>query len=67
MYIAISLPVIGEGVLAQAVGLRAAGLTFAALVAALSAGVLIRVARTHRGSAHAGVTGGSVAHAGSTT
>jgi MFS family permease len=67
MYVAISLPVIGEGVLAQAVGLRAAGLTFAALVAALAAGVLFRVARTHRGSAHAGVTGGSVAHAGSTT
>jgi hypothetical protein len=67
MYIAISLPVIGEGVLAQAVGLRAAGLTFAALVAALAAGVLIRAARTHRGSAHAGVTGGSIAAAGSTT
>jgi MFS family permease len=67
MYIAISLPVIGEGVLTQAVGLRAAGLTFTALVAALSAGVLIRVARTHRGSGHAGVTGGSIAPAGSTT
>jgi MFS family permease len=67
MYIAISLPVIGEGVLAQAVGLRAAGLTFAALVAALSAGVLVRVARTHRGTGHARATGGSVAHAGSTT
>jgi MFS family permease len=48
MYIAISVPVIGEGVLAQAVGLRAAGLTFAALVAALSAGVLILLARSHR-------------------
>jgi MFS family permease len=67
MYIAISLPVIGEGVLAQAVGLRAAGLTFAAVVAALSAGVLIRVARTHRATGHAAVTGGSVAHAGSAT
>jgi hypothetical protein len=67
MYIAISLPVSGEGVLAQAVGLRAAGLTFAALVAALSAGVLIRVARTHRGSGHAGATGGSVANARLTT
>jgi MFS family permease len=67
MYIAISLPVIGEGVLAQVVGLRAAGLTFAALVAALSAGVLIRVARTHRSSGRAGVSGGSVAPAGSTT
>jgi MFS family permease len=60
MYIAISLPVIGEGVLAQAVGLRPAGLTFAALVAALSAGVLIRVARTHRGTGHARATGGSL-------
>jgi predicted MFS family arabinose efflux permease len=71
MYIAISLPVIGEGVLAQAVGLRAAGLTFAALVAALSATVLIRMERAHRGSARAGAAagaaGGSAAHAGSTT
>lgn len=48
MYIAISLPVIGEGILAQEIGLRAAGLTFAALVAALSATVLIRTERTHR-------------------
>jgi MFS family permease len=53
MYIAISLPVIGEGILAQAIGLRAAGLIFAALVAALSATVLIRTERTHRGSAAA--------------
>jgi len=48
MYIAISVPVIGEGVLAQAVGLRAAGLVFAAVVAALSAIVLTLLARTHR-------------------
>jgi MFS family permease len=67
MYIAISVPVVGEGVLAQAVGLRAAGLTFAALVAALSAGVLLRVARTRRGTGHANATGPSLAHAGSTT
>jgi MFS family permease len=67
MYIAISLPVIGEGVLAQAVGLRAAGLTFAALVAALSVGVLIRVPRAHRGSGHAGAPAGSVVPAGSRT
>jgi MFS family permease len=67
MYIAISLPVIGEGVLAQAVGLRTAGLTFAAVIAALSAGVLIRVARTHRGTGHAAATGGSLAHARSAT
>ena len=66
MYIAISVPVIGEGVLAQAVGLRAAGLVFAALVAALSVAVLVRLARTHHGSARAGAPAGSVAHAGST-
>jgi predicted MFS family arabinose efflux permease len=67
MYIAISLPVIGEGILAQAVGLRTAGLTFAALVAALSAAVLVRMARTRRGTGHARATSGSVVHAGSTT
>lgn len=67
LYIAISLPVIGEGVLAQAVGLRVAGLTFAALVAALSASLLIRVATTHHGARHAGTASASVAHAGATT
>jgi MFS family permease len=70
MYAAISLPVIGEGVLAQAFGLRTAGLTFAALVAALSAAVLIRMQRAHRGEARAraaGAASGSLAHAGSTT
>jgi MFS family permease len=36
-YVAISLPVIGEGVLAQLAGLRAAGLVFAGAVAALGA------------------------------
>jgi MFS family permease len=41
MYVAISLPVIGVGVLAQEIGLRPAGLTFAVLVAALSAAVLL--------------------------
>jgi MFS family permease len=41
MYVAISLPVIGEGVLAQEIGLRAAGVTFAALAGILSAGVLV--------------------------
>jgi MFS family permease len=66
MYIAISLPVIGEGLLAQAIGLRPAGLTFAALVAALSAAVLIRLARMPHGRTRAGATGGSVANAGST-
>jgi MFS family permease len=65
MYVAISLPVIGEGVLTQVIGLRPAGLTFAALVAALSAAVLVRRARTHSGSARVGGADRSVAHAGS--
>jgi MFS family permease len=65
MYVAISVPVIGEGVLAQSVGLRAAGLTFAALVAGLSAAVLIMLAQAH--SAGARAHGPSVAHAGSTS
>lgn len=39
-YVAISLPVIGEGALAQGIGLRPAGLTFAGVVAALAAIVL---------------------------
>jgi MFS family permease len=67
MYIAISLPVIGEGVLTQLIGLRPAGLTFAAVVAALSATVLIRILRTHRGKARAGATYGSVANTRPTT
>jgi predicted MFS family arabinose efflux permease len=61
MYIAISLPVIGEGVLTQAVGLRPAGLTFAALVAALSAAVLIRMSGSHRGRAPGSATPSSAA------
>jgi MFS family permease len=44
-YVAISIPVVGEGVLAEAVGLRAAGLVFAGVVAALSATVLVLLAR----------------------
>jgi MFS family permease len=43
MYTAISLPVLGEGVLADAAGLRLAGITFAAAVAALAAAVLVLV------------------------
>jgi MFS family permease len=61
MYIALSLPVIGEGILAQAIGLRAAGLSFAALVAALSAGVLMRTERAHRERARSHAAGGSLA------
>jgi MFS family permease len=67
MYIAISLPVIGEGVLAQAIGLRAAGLTFAALVAVLSATVLIRTVRTHGPTTTPRAATRPEAHAGSAT
>jgi MFS family permease len=66
MYVAISLPVIGEGVLAQEIGLRAAGLMFAAIVAALSAVVLI-LSHTHRRTARLGAAGRPAAHAGSTS
>jgi MFS family permease len=44
-YVAISLPVIGEGVLAQLAGLRTAGLVFAAVVAVIAAIVLVLLAR----------------------
>ncbi len=44
-YTAISLPVIGEGLLAQATGLRAAGLIFAAAAAAVSIVVLFLLGR----------------------
>jgi hypothetical protein len=42
-YVAISLPVIGEGVLAELVGLRTAGLVFVAAVAVLAAVVLAMI------------------------
>jgi predicted MFS family arabinose efflux permease len=48
-YLAISVPVIGEGLLAQVAGLRSAGLVFAAAVAALSAIVLALLARSRTG------------------
>lgn len=44
-YVAISIPVVGEGLLAQLIGLRDAGLVFAAAVAAISAVVLVLLAR----------------------
>ena len=47
-YIGISLPVIGEGALAQAIGLRPAGLAFAAVVATLAAVALTLLASTSR-------------------
>ena len=50
-YVAISVPVVGEGALAQATGLRTAGIVFAAAVATVSATVLILLAgnRDRRG------------------
>ncbi|MEA2151574.1 MAG: hypothetical protein QOD69_3404 [Solirubrobacteraceae bacterium] len=67
MYAAISLPVIGEGILAQATGLRAAGLTFAAAVAAVAIVVLVLLGR-ERATRAGGVRGRGepVAEAGST-
>jgi predicted MFS family arabinose efflux permease len=47
-YIGISLPVIGEGALAQAIGLRPAGLVFAAAVATIAAVALTLLATTSR-------------------
>ena len=48
-YLAISLPVIGVGVLAEAVGLRTAGLVFAAVVAVIAGVVLALLARGKSG------------------
>jgi MFS family permease len=50
-YIAISLPVIGVGVVAQATGLRTAGLVFALATAAVSIVVLVLLARERAGGA----------------
>jgi MFS family permease len=65
-YVAISLPVIGEGVLAQVMGLRPAGLTFAAAVAAVAGMVLILLGLERVRGAD-GIRGrrDSMAHAGS--
>jgi MFS family permease len=56
-YVAISIPVIGEGVLAQAIGLRPAGLAFAGVVAAIAATVLVLLARGPGDEPHGGVSG----------
>ena len=45
-YVAISVPVIGVGVLAQSAGLETAGVVFACVVAALAAVVLLLLARS---------------------
>jgi MFS family permease len=62
-YVAISIPIVGAGVLAQVVGLKTAGLVFAGFVAALSAVALaLLVGRSGRGGSqlrreHADVVG----------
>jgi MFS family permease len=65
-YAAISVPVIGEGILAQVTGLRPAGLIFAAAVAAVSIVALVMLG-FERASGADGIRrrGASVAHAGS--
>jgi len=45
VYVALSLPVVGEGLAAEAIGLRAAGIVFTAGVAVLAAGVLASLVR----------------------
>jgi MFS family permease len=47
-YVALAIPVIGEGVLAELTSLRAAGLIFAAVVAAIAGVVLLLLARQRR-------------------
>ena len=47
-YVAISIPVVGEGLLSEATSLRTSGLIFAAAVAALSATVLVLLARERK-------------------
>jgi MFS family permease len=59
MYVAIALPVIGVGVLAQAVGLRTAGLIFAAAVAAVAVVALVLLGRERVSSGLASADAGS--------
>jgi MFS family permease len=64
MYVAISVPVIGEGVLAEAAGLRPAGVTFAVAVAVVSIVVLVLLGRDRASAAgRLRGQGGSVAPA----
>lgn len=53
-YVAISLPVIGEGLAAQAMGLQTAGVCFTIAVAALATGCLIAILWRERSSAARG-------------
>ncbi|MEO6880213.1 MAG: MFS transporter [Mycobacteriaceae bacterium] len=53
LYVAISLPVVGEGLAAQAWGLRTAGVVFTAAVAALALVALVALLRLQREPARA--------------
>jgi hypothetical protein len=57
-YVAISLPVVGEGVAAQHWGLRTAGVTFAIAVAILSAICLVGILVLETGQPRSRVTSG---------
>lgn len=54
VYVAISLPVIGEGLAAEHWGLRTAGVTFAVAVAVLAAGCLVAILARAKRAAPAG-------------
>jgi MFS family permease len=64
-YVAISLPVIGEGILADVMGLRPAGLIFAAVVAAVSGTALILLGLERASGVERVRRRGESAHAGS--
>jgi hypothetical protein len=54
MYIAISLPVIGEGIAADALGLQTAGIVFSIAVAVLAAAALATVIPARHASTRPG-------------
>ena len=56
-YVALSVPVIGLGVLAEIAGLRTAGLVFAAVVALIAAVVMVLLARQRRAAASSAARG----------
>jgi hypothetical protein len=57
LYVALSLPVIGVGVAADLVGLRAAGIVFSVVVAVLAGSVLVALLRAGRMGRGTGRTG----------
>lgn len=57
VYVALSLPVVGEGFAAEAIGLRGAGVAFTAAVAALAAAVLVSLVRDGRDAGEEAASG----------